>query len=551
MGGETIKLKILEIVIILIIVSSTFISSANVKNKNDIENTSTNDDVVEIRVAIYTDEKETDPGFYGPCGRTRYYMWTLKDYCWKVGNKTYCFLPTLLSTENILRGELTTDDYDVLIYEPNTATQGMFYTGLYRLPKNKIRVRNIVNFVKDGGGYYSSCVGSAISGNMINEPKTFQERMMKKSCMGISAVNINFSGAIPVLSQLPGLGPGAIGIGAYVMYSGFDQDNYSVNYYNGACLDYTISKNNPIFDDFIEDTRKIRWSGGPELVIPENPDREIMVLARWPNEEMSENETTQIHAWEYTGGIRGMISGFCSRIIDKDKIHYFDNLGIFWALLAFAEDWVDTGKVIDTHFSNTPFITAEVYPNENKARIVRCTGSCEYNVWWGGHTNETEDTGHNNMFDGLHHWVDVIPENETVEDDFSYNYWIGRRIIAWSSQKVPDNDLPPSYGPSQVSDIYPYNQSSNFKIFCNSELSDGIESLDLFYRYSENNSFWSPWNLYDTDSDISNGWSWEFNAPNGVGYYEFYSIRHVQINEYEWLNETAPPGPDAIARVVD
>ena len=54
--------------------------------------------------------------------------------------------------------------------------------------------------------------------------------------------------------------------------------------------------------------------------------------------------------------------------------------------------------------------------------------------------------------------------------------------------------------------------------------------------------------LYDTDYDGSNGWSWEFNSPNGPGYYQFYSIRHIEYEDHT-ETEKAPPGPDAIVHV--
>ena len=145
--------------------------------------------------------------------------------------------------------------------------------------------------------------------------------------------------------------------------------------------------------------------------------------------------------------------------------------------------------------------------------------------------------------------MDIIPENETIKDEFSYNYWTLRRCIAWAA-KVHDNDLPPVYGPSQVSDIYPYEQTSTFTVEGNVEKADGITSTELFYRHSADNESWTDWSSYEIDEDGSDGWSWEFDATmaQGLGFYQFYSIRHV-IYEGTTEKETAPPGPDAIAKV--
>ena len=58
----------------------------------------------------------------------------------------------------------------------------------------------------------------------------------------------------------------------------------------------------------------------------------------------------------------------------------------------------------------------------------------------------------------------MTPWNETEEEEMTYNWWIVRRHAAWISKKVPDNDLPPVYEHSQVSDIFPYNQTMGFTI---------------------------------------------------------------------------------------
>lgn len=521
-----------------------FSSLETVFKENSDENMSI--ETKEIRVAIFTDEKESDEEFYGPYGRTRYFMWALSDYSWKVGKASYRFVATLLPTKSLLKRDLTTDKYDVLLYPPDTADENLFSTGLSKLPRNIIRERNIANFIKDGGGYFGTCGGALIAGDMENKPKTFLEKMFKNSCLGISGVNVHWDGGIPILCQMAGFGPEAVGMLAYLLYSGWNQTNISINYHTGACLDVPISQDNPIFDDYLEARRKIRWLGAPAFVIPEHPDREITVLARFPAEEISDNESIRIHYWKYTGGIPGLISAI---IRGNGEIHWFENLGILMNAFCFAGDW-EQDKLVKTNFSNKPFMTAEIYPNENKARIVLCSGHPEHNVWWGGYIKEAEDTDENNIYEAFYRWKDVIPEEETIEDEFSYNYWINRRSVAWVSKKVPDNDLPPIYGPSQVSDIYPYNQSSNFTITGNAEKSDGSPSLDLYYQYSDDNSSWSDWTYYGTDIDESDGWSWEFDVStvNGSGYYQFYSIRRVEYEDY-WEIERVPPGSDAIAYI--
>jgi len=534
------KIIVSIFVIGLLLTSSLVIVNAT----NDEEN------LIEIRVAIYTDDEENADFYNGYCC-TKYFVLALRDYDWKVGDTLYRFIPTLLTTKSINRGELTKENYDLLLYPPDTADEYLIYTGFSRLPKNSIRVKKINEFIEQGGGYFGACGGALIAGGMKNKPDTFLERAMKKSQLGISGFTFHLDMAIPFLTQMVGGEPESVDCMAYVLCSSWNMTNPHVTF-SGACLDCPINRDSPIFDDHIEDTRRIRWISAPAFEIPENPDREMMVLAKFPEEEISNNETIQIHHWSYVGGLRGIIKASIRGIKGDGDIHWMETLGVLpMKVYVFVEDWEMTDKIVETHVANKAFLTAEIYPNENKARIVRSSGHPEFKVWWGGHIEEMTDTDHNNLYDGSHHWVDITPFNETVEDEITYNYCIIRRCIAWASQKVPDNDLPPIYGPSQVSDIYPYEQPSNFAIEGNVKTADGTVSVDLYYQHSPNNeTLWSNWTSYGIDDDGSDGWSWEFNAPDGTGFYQFYSIRHV---EYQGVFETekVPPGPDAVVRVVN
>jgi len=544
--------KIIAIVVMLVMLGSTLVVSANLDTNYDDEMgsiTSNNSNIVEIRVAILTDEVENEE-FHSQHGRTRYFIYALRDYSWEVDDITYQFIPTLLSTKRLLKGELTLDNYDVLLPPPDPLFEKMFSTGFSRLPKNKLKIRKIQDFIKSGGGYYGSCAAASFAGDMINEPKTFYEKMWKNSCFGISSIKHVYHMAMPMFSQWLGYGIEATGVAGYIEYSGWNTSNYSTNYYNNACLDVNINKNNSIFDDYLEDTRKIRWGSGTKFIIPDDCSDRVTILASYPAEEISDNKSTRVHYWEYADGIRGLTKALIKAILWKSEVHWFDDLGVFFSGFVLAEDWECTDKVIKTYHANSPFLMSEIYPNENDARLVLCAGHPEMNVWWGGHIKEVEDNDHNNIFDGFHHWVDIIPEDKTPEDEFSYNYWIIRRGVAWASQKIPDNDLPPVYGPSQICDLEDEIDSLNFIVNGCSETADGIVSLDLQYRYSDDNSTWNDWTYYQTDNDSSDGWNWEFNSPNGTGYYQFYSIRKVDFGDYE-EKEKAPPGPDATARVIE
>ena len=509
---------------------STLLAVAELNNNST---TTENDDLKEeIRVAVYSMGEDT----YG--SDLQVYFDILDGYQWKVGDKIYRFTATTIDDNGIFKGKLNTKNYDVFTI-PYAEGQQLLMGFSNPSIKNIIWKNKITDFVKEGGGYFGHCAGSIImTAGLSNQPKTLPGKMANKAIIHISQVKSYIQDVgFPFLAQLSGH-PERIGPLAYAFFSGWDENNESA-YFGGCCLDAVVDKNNPIFNDICGDTRRIHWCDGPSYVIPEQSNN-VKVIAHYPSEEISDNISTQIHAWKYTGRMLGFVKGFFSSMKMGGTI-----FNKFYFTPFKATDWKMTDKIIKTNCTNKPFMTMETYPNENQGRIILCGGHPENQVWWGGYIEEAKDTSENNLFDSLHHWTDM------TKVDYTYNWCIVRREAAWAGN-VLDEDLPPIYGPSQVSDICPYNQTSSFTIYGNAEISKGIESLDLYYRYSTDNSSWSGWSLYGTDTDGSDGWSWEFNASiaNGPGYYQFYSIRNVQYDDHIEI-ETVPPGPDAISRVLD
>lgn len=473
----------------------------------------------------------------------------LDGYAWISGNTKYVFSVHQITDKDIYNGELTTDNYDMILMPGGGGGGHSIWTkSLVNSPTVKIWRKNMIEFIKSGGGYYGVCGGTYFILGLDRPAQTLNEKCMDKSSLSVSCFNLSFiSYANPIFCQFAGLDPEAVGHIAYMFYSGWDYENFCRIYPSGLCFDVAVNRNHPFFDDFLEDTARIRWVGGPAYSISDNPNRQFDVLARFPEEEISDNETMKIHVWNYKGGIRGLIKG-AIRHIKEDKSLFKNS---FANCLFMASDWEKTDKIMETNFSNKPYMTAEVYPNENKARIYLCSGHPEMRVWWGGNIMEVEDTDSNTIYDGLHGWENAIPENETVGDEKTHTFWMVRRGVAWAS-KVPDNDLPPVYSVSQANDIIPYEQTSDFVISGNAESSDGKVSLELYYRYSSDNETWGDWELYGSDSEISDGWSWNFepDSINRSGYYQFYSIRKVMYSDYIEIENT-PPGPDATVKIID
>jgi len=546
------KIKIQVLLIMLVMVSCNFsvlgiINLDDLKGSSDFNITSSgNIQKKEIRVALFSKTI-----LLLSCYKA--FFEALDGYSWVVNDTQYTFVVDKIYDKEVYRGDLSVNNYDVLLMPGGGAGGGCRDTKwqVFR-PSVRLWRNNMIKFIKDGGGYYGVCGGTWFFLGFDGPPRTFRELKTHRSSLGLSCVKLQRNEkpcGNTILNLMMGrydrIGPGY----AYMMYSCW---NFKPTQIYPGCLyvNVTVNKNHPFLDDYLDDEIRFHWSASPVYIVPEEPDREITILANFPEEEFSDNEKLRIHYWKYTGGIKGLVKGYLRHVKTDKSLIGIEFFNTWWM----ASDWEKTDEVIKTNCSGKPFMTAEVYPNENQARIFLSSGHAETGLYFGGEIIEVEDTDSNNLYDGLIGWTNYSDPDETPEDERTHFWWVIRRGVAWAA-KVPDNDLPPIHGPSQVSDIYPYNQSSNFTVFGNSVVSDaGVASLELFYRYSPTNGTiedpWSNWTLYGTDFDGSDGWSWELNSTEieGSGYYQFYSIRHVKYG-YEELVENALNKPDAIAFV--
>ncbi|MFN4133786.1 MAG: PGF-pre-PGF domain-containing protein, partial [Candidatus Hadarchaeales archaeon] len=96
--------------------------------------------------------------------------------------------------------------------------------------------------------------------------------------------------------------------------------------------------------------------------------------------------------------------------------------------------------------------------------------------------------------------------------------------------------LPVSVPTSSINPITPYWQTSlPITITATATDIDGrVVSVALYYRHSSDNFTWAPWTLFGIDNSAP--WSWSFTAPEGEGYYEFYSL----ATDDEGNSEPAP-----------
>jgi hypothetical protein len=88
---------------------------------------------------------------------------------------------------------------------------------------------------------------------------------------------------------------------------------------------------------------------------------------------------------------------------------------------------------------------------------------------------------------------------------------------------------------------YTFPSNMKIKFQCDGDNSnDDIYIDEVYVNASYNNSIsWTFWNNVN-NPDTGSPWSWDFNFPNGIGYYEFYSI-----GKYNGYIEDAPETADA------
>ncbi len=373
----------------------------------------------------------------------------LDNYSWEKGDIAYKFTVQFVYDSDILKGRLRPSQFDVLLVPGGGVGDGLaVMKGFSLLPRVRKWKRNMAAFIQQGGGYVGICGGAALMTNLTTQDgthRTFLERQYDKSSLGVSCVSHFYTHlAFPLLYPFQRTRPENIGAIAYVFSFAPGMTTDGVRpYAGGAPLDFQIRKDNPFFVDATSQIQRMRWWGGPGLIVPSKPDRDVKILATYPAHDVSEDQALRIHAWFYAGGIHGLLRGFFKalRLLKKEHVS-LQNLFLYTFYL--AGPWKLTDKTIVLDNANRPSITAEIYPNEHKGRILFCTGHPEYMVWWNGHIKERQDSEFPCLGTGLYQWEDIAPMSKTGVQELTYAWWMVRRFVAWAA-KVPDDHLPPRH----------------------------------------------------------------------------------------------------------
>ncbi|MDI6642475.1 MAG: hypothetical protein QMD95_00225 [Candidatus Hodarchaeaceae archaeon] len=138
---------------------------------------------------------------------------------------------------------------------------------------------------------------------------------------------------------------------------------------------------------------------------------------------------------------------------------------------------------------------------------------------------------------------DAVWNGESIYTDGGWKYTPTVKAVVTGAMCGVDT-MPPLSSVDPVSPLWQNAGTVPFQVTATvSDALSGAENIELWYRYSADNSTWSDWALYDIDN--SEPYSWTFDAPAGDGFYEFYSVAADRAGN----REAAPESADAQAGV--
>ncbi len=464
----------------------------------------------------------------------------------------------------------------------------------YEKVNPKLIRNNLLRFVNESKkGFVGHCSGSVLPVSQYNNVKTtFVEKMIQKNAFlmdqdtrvrslvraGLPVFDEHYSWDNPILNFIrnPRGDPQAIGQMAYLYYSGVNMEN-ETHHFGGFPVDLIVrDTSHPVLNGFFGDTLPVRYGAGPALYVPAD-DTDVSRLFDYPD-GIGNDQWTKVIAWRFPFIQGKLVRRFFYAFTSGDTTELSkyllvgDVLGGKYNWQNFP-DWKqklifpaqDTEIVeIEPELSNQHAILAFNYPegDEEGGRIFLSCVHEDCQIWSreGNYLTDMPDTEYNTLYNGLNTWRNSTTNDLLTEDDKTeyVNAWLNQREIAWAA-KVPDPDMPPVYGASQVVDIKPeLIEDTEFTIECCVIQKNGdywnTTNLSLFYRYiGANSSYqWTDWTCYDSINSTPYCFDFDISQAMGAGRYEFCSILNTTTWKQEgsvWTrydyNESLPPGPDA------
>ncbi len=395
-----------------------------------------------IHVAILAEEP------LGWWSGKHYFKEILDGYSWSKKEYTYDIRTTYVSDADIVDGMLQRSSFDVLLVPGGGVGDGEALSkGMIRRPKVRRWKEQIKSYIHNGGSYIGICGGAALFTDLHTGhpqiPRSFMERLYQKSDLGISHVSSYYNWlAMPIFYLFQYRHSERIGATGYVFSfaPGIMRDGTKM-YAAGVPIDISVDVTHPLFKGLEHDILRVRWWGGPALRLPESSENHPQCVAWYPRNDFSHDKRTKVAAWQYCGGVRGLIQGvFHAGMLIKQRKLSLRYLPILTYFL--AKGWRSTTNSIDLDFANKPCISLETLPNNYHSRILLCTIHPEYHVWWNGHIEEVTPTKATCLATGLHQWKDIDTFQNQGDKELTHTWWMVRRFVAWAAH-IPDDHLPP------------------------------------------------------------------------------------------------------------
>ncbi len=384
----------------------------------------------------------------------------LNNYKWKIGEKIYRFMLITKNHNDILDNRL--DDIDMIIFPGSDLYAKLAIWKWFYRDKYERWIKNIQNFIKNGGGCVGHCGGANVICQLYNEPETFYEKTIREAYLGIAETKVYQKESIALIDQLAGYPPTALEGAAYPIYDGLSENAPQMG---GIPIDFIV-KNHPILEGYKGKTLKIFWGGGPGLI----PGNEAKTILSYPEKDIPDLQP--LNVWKYVGvgkgGRIGMLVGLLKSIaweaiedigvkryiakslrelslkklteeefIKKIYREYDEDVAdeifeILYEGVAKAKDWNKLGQIMPVKRANMAAMVEEEYGD---GRVLICGPHPEDPIWENGWIEPSPETKENCLWDGLMRW-------EKFKWLGKKNYWFLRREVAWAAG-LDENELPP------------------------------------------------------------------------------------------------------------
>ena len=300
------------------------------------------------------------------------------NYTWKSGEKVYRFTTYLLNVDELRGGgerPLNRDNFDLLVVSVN-----YFSYTIHGL--NPKIVKNIKDFLSEGGGYLGICGGPTFASLGFEKPKNIYERWTNKGVLGILNVYLNQGLFTEMQYCMRAIG------GLPSIQSKIERDN-----------------DNPIFDTYAGNFVNFTYGGGPACYYANKTDDpklgELVSILTFSEELM---DTYPLHNWK-----KKLIGWKPEEVIKTDYKGLWNGI---------ASTYNNSGRIVV--FGSHPEIP--LHMNATVKEVI------------------SKRSKYSSL--GLVPLPCYILEGGEYFN-ISYNFWVHRRAAAWIAG-VPDEDLPPN-----------------------------------------------------------------------------------------------------------